>query len=79
MCDELKAIVIGLRLSNPRAQDIPREMRSSVGALVNTLVCAQGKLAQEGWLNHWVRRGWPRLHPTEELREKYVWGKIRIY
>lgn len=77
MCDELKTILTIYRLTLATQQTRNTCVIDRVNSFVSLLVVLQEKLEDKRFLNHWQRRGWPKLEPSKELREKYTWRRNR--
>lgn len=79
MCDELKTILTIYRFAIAARQTGTAQEIFRVNSLVSLLVVIQEKLEEKRFLNYWQRRGWPKLEPSKELREKYTWARNRTY
>lgn len=77
MCDELKTILTIYRLTVVGRQANNTHEIIRVNSFVSLLVVIQEKLEDKRFINHWQRRGWPKLEPSKELREKYTWARNR--
>lgn len=77
MCDELKTILTIYRLILAARPTSNTHEIIRVNSFVSLLVVIQEKLESKRFLNYWQRRGWPKLEPSKELREKYTWRRNR--